>query len=619
MSDEIENQKAKIRERYKGKQLDDVEIIPALPQPKLYDDNRVKRVAAYARVSTIDINQTTSYELQKNHYTDFIQKHEGWILVNIYADEGISGTSLNHRDAFVRMIEDCKQGKIDLIVTKSVSRFARNTLDCLEYVRELKNLPSPVGIFFETENIYTLDSRSEMALSFIATMAQEESHIKSDIMNASIEMRFSRGILLTPVLLGYDKDENGRLIINDDEAKTVKLIFFLYLYGNTCQQIANILIEYGRKTKKGNTKWTAGTVLQILQNERHCGDVLTRKTWTPNYLNHKSKKNRQNLEQRRWKNQHDAIVSRADFMAVQELIRNAKYGNKGFLPELKVVKEGILKGYVSINPRWAAFLAKDYIDASFSVLRAEEKQSTDVKIEVQSGDFDLRKYQVARSQFFDGSNISSMTLSINNIIFSSECIKKFPKTQFVEMLINPSKKMFAVRQSNKNVCRNAVQWSKSKGGNLLARNISGAAFIPTIYEIMDWNINHKYRLRGEVYANGDEILITFNMNETEIFIANDNEKQKFLKKMKPFTKGPKKDIMAFPSDWANTFGNNYYRQAQTKELAMLKSNKDWRISEEGIAYSSRDITDVTSEEELCENIQNIKNEMRQEISDDAEQ
>ena len=232
MSNDIENQKAKIRERYKGKLLDDVEIIPALPQPKLYDDNRVKRVAAYARVSTIDINQTTSYELQKNHYTDLIQKHEGWVFVDIYADEGISGTSLNHRDAFVRMIEDCKQGKIDLIVTKSVSRFARNTLDCLEYVRELKNLPNPVGIFFETENIYTLDSRSEMALSFIATMAQEESHIKSDIMNASIEMRFSRGILLTPVLLGYDKDENGRLVINEVEAKTVKLIFFLYFTRN---------------------------------------------------------------------------------------------------------------------------------------------------------------------------------------------------------------------------------------------------------------------------------------------------------------------------------------------------------------------------------------------------
>ena len=619
MSNDIENQKAKIRERYKGKLLDDVEIIPALPQPKLYDDNRVKRVAAYARVSTIDINQTTSYELQKNHYTDLIQKHEGWVFVDIYADEGISGTSLNHRDAFVRMIEDCKQGKIDLIVTKSVSRFARNTLDCLEYVRELKNLPNPVGIFFETENIYTLDSRSEMALSFIATMAQEESHIKSDIMNASIEMRFSRGILLTPVLLGYDKDENGRLVINEVEAKTVKLIFFLYLYGNTCQQIANILTEYGRKTKKGNTKWTAGTVLQVLQNERHCGDVLTRKTWTPNYLDHKSKKNRQNLEQRRWKNQHDAIISRADFMAVQELIRNAKYGNKGFLPELRVVDEGILKGYVSVNPRWAAFLAKDYIEASSSILDIQENKNEEVKIEVQGGDFDLRKYQVARSQFFDRSNIVSMTFSINNIIFSTECIKKMPKNQFVEMLINPCKKMFAVRQCNKDECRNAVQWSKRKGDLFLTRVISGAAFIPTIYEIMNWNVDHKYRLRGEVHTNGNEVLITFNMTETEIFISNDHGKHKLPERMKPFTNGPKKDIMAFPSDWASTFGNSYYRQAQAKELAMLSAKKDLKISEEGIAYNSSDINNVTSQEELCENIQNIKNEMQQEILNDAEQ
>ena len=619
MSNDIENQKAKIRERYKGKLLDDVEIIPALPQPKLYDDNRVKRVAAYARVSTIDINQTTSYELQKNHYTDLIQKHEGWVFVDIYADEGISGTSLNHRDAFVRMIEDCKQGKIDLIVTKSVSRFARNTLDCLEYVRELKNLPNPVGIFFETENIYTLDSRSEMALSFIATMAQEESHIKSDIMNASIEMRFSRGILLTPVLLGYDKDENGRLVINEVEAKTVKLIFFLYLYGNTCQQIANILTEYGRKTKKGNTKWTAGTVLQVLQNERHCGDVLTRKTWTPNYLDHKSKKNRQNLEQRRWKNQHDAIISRADFMAVQELIRNAKYGNKGFLPELRVVDEGILKGYVSVNPRWAAFLAKDYIEASSSILDIQENKNEEVKIEVQGGDFDLRKYQVARSQFFDRSNIVSMTFSINNIIFSTECIKKMPKNQFVEMLINPCKKMFAVRQCKKDECRNAVQWSKRKGDLFLTRVISGAAFIPTIYEIMNWNVNHKYRLRGEVHTNGNEVLITFNMTETEIFISNDHGKHKLPERMKPFTNGPKKDIMAFPSDWASTFGNSYYRQAQAKELATLSAKKDLKISEEGIAYNSSDINDVTSQEELCENIQNIKNEMQQEILNDAEQ
>lgn len=618
MNNEIENQKAKIRERYKGSTNGDVEIIPALPQPKLYDDGFEKRVAAYARVSTIDVNQTTSYELQKNHYTDLINKHEGWLLVGIYADEGISGTSLNHRDAFVRMIEDCKQGKIDLIVTKSVSRFARNTLDCLEYVRELKNLPKPVGIFFETENIYTLDSRSEMALSFIATMAQEESHIKSDIMNASIEMRFSRGILLTPVLLGYDKDENGQLVINRDEALTVKLIFFLYLYGNTCQQIANLLTEYGRKTKKGNTKWSVTSVLQILQNERHCGDVLTRKTWTPNYLDHKSKKNRQNLIQHKWKNTHDAIISRADFMAVQELIRNAKYGNKGFFPELKVINSGMLKGFVSINPRWAGFKVKDYISASSSIVSSGQDYFETNQITVKSGDFDLRKYQVARSQFFENSNIVCLTFSYNKISFSTECVRKFGNISDIEIFIHPNKKLLAVRKCDKNECRNSIKWASVKNGVSYSRSISGRAFIPTIYEIMDWNSAHKYRLRGEIVSQNDDSVILFNMVETEIFISQNNQVHNNIdNKIKPFTNGPKKDIMAFPPDWADTFGNNYYRQAQIKELALLNTQNEEDIEKE-ISYATEDSADVTNLSLIQENIRTIQNEILQERIDNGQ-
>ena len=140
----------------------------------------------YARVSTDDPRQTSSYELQKNHYTDLVNRREDWKLVDIYADEGISGTSLKHRDSFIRMIADCKAGKIDLIVTKSVSRFARNVLDCIGYVRQLAAMSPPIGVFFETENIYTLNPNSEMSLSFISTLAQEESHNKSEIMNASI-------------------------------------------------------------------------------------------------------------------------------------------------------------------------------------------------------------------------------------------------------------------------------------------------------------------------------------------------------------------------------------------------------------------------------------------------
>ena len=162
--------KAKIRERYKGISRDELEVIPAIMPASFHEDTSDKRVAVYARVSTGDPNQTSSYELQKNHYQDMVSRHPGWHLVEIYADEGISGTSLQHRDDFIRMIADCEAGKIDLIVTKSVSRFARNVLDCIGQVRKLRALPNPVGVFFETENIYTLNSNSEMSLSFISTL-----------------------------------------------------------------------------------------------------------------------------------------------------------------------------------------------------------------------------------------------------------------------------------------------------------------------------------------------------------------------------------------------------------------------------------------------------------------
>ena len=144
-----EERKAKIRERYKGIDPSELDVIPAIKPADFYSDNSSKRVAVYARVSTDDPNQTSSYELQKNHYTDVVSKHEGWELSKIYADEGISGTSLQHRDAFIQMIEDCKSGKIDLIITKSVSRFARNIIDCIGYIRSLAQMQPPIGVFLK--------------------------------------------------------------------------------------------------------------------------------------------------------------------------------------------------------------------------------------------------------------------------------------------------------------------------------------------------------------------------------------------------------------------------------------------------------------------------------------
>ena len=607
----VADQKNKIRERYKGVSLDELDVIPALPQEDIFAVENEQRVAVYARVSTDDPRQTSSYELQKNHYHDVISKSPNWKLVQIYADEGISGTSLQHRDQFKLMIEDCKQGKIDLIVTKSVSRFARNVVDCIGYVRELLALPHPVGVFFETERLNTFDPKSEMVLSFMATLAQEESHTKSEIMNASIEMRFRRGIFLTPILLGYDHDEDGNLVINEEEAKIVKLIFMMYLNGCTCQEIADTLTELGCMTKKGNTVWSPGSILQILQNERHCGEVLAHKTYTPNYLNHKSKKNMQNRPQYRKRNHHEAIISRDDFIAVQRLISNAKYGNKGLLPELKVIPEGVLKGFVSINPRWAGFKEDDYINASASVYNGTEQTSaSSAPVEVQSGDFDLRGYEIARSQFFDSTDRITVTFSQGDIRFSCPAVRRLEST-LVELLMHPQKRILAVRTAGKE-CRNAMQWSKKKSGVSFPRGISGTAFLPTLYSLLGWKDDCRYRITGIKRGKGNDAILLFNLTEPEIFIPNDTVSSlpESDTSVKPFTDSNRRNVRAYPPDWADTFGSNYYSHAQAQELAGFGKGMEPDISHASVIYKDNDIQ-VTSKDDIERNIEQIMSDMKE--------
>lgn len=611
----INVKKDKIRTRYKGIDTDELDVIMAKPPENFYEDTSFKKVAVYARVSTDDPRQTSSYELQKNYYTDTIERHPGWKLVKIYADEGISGTSLKHRDAFIQMIKDCIDKKIDLIVTKSVSRFSRNVLDCIGYVRKLKTLHPPVGVFFETENIYTLNPDSDMRLSFISSMAQEESHNKSNNMNASIEMRFSRGIFLTPSLLGYDNDENGNLVINEDEAKTVRLIFFMYLYGYTCHQIAEMLTSLGRYTKKQNTQWSPGSVLQILQNERHCGDVLSRKTWTPDYLDHKSRKNKLDKNQYRQKNHHEAIVSRDDFIAVQHLISNAKYGNKGILPEVHVITEGALKSFVSINPRWSGFSTDDYIRASRSVINSDANFSESAnEIKAKSGDFDLRGYEIARSQFFDIVRKTCITLSIHELKFSIECIRKMNNITYVELLLYPDECLLAVRPTEKNN-RNAIKWTVLKENIFHPRIISGAAFLKTIYKMFDWKADCRYRVRGIRKKNADESIYIFNMRETEVFIpseqmiSNDERpiKTSDYTDIKPMIT-TQKTVCAYPAGWATTFGNDYYRHAQAQELITFSKTGEWNIASAGQPFNESPIH-VTNTEDIRMNIDRIIKEI----------
>lgn len=610
---DVNLQKAKIRERYKGIDPNELEVIPAKLQKNIYEDTREKMVGAYVRVSTDDPRQTTSYELQKNHYEDLVTHHPGWKLAEIYADEGISGTSLQHRDAFIRMIADCKHGKLDLIVTKSVSRFARNVVDCIQYVRQLKALPSPVGVFFEAESIYTLDPNSEMSLSFISTLAQEESHNKSEIMNASIEMRFKRGIFLTPPLLGYDQDEDGNLIINEEEAKTVRLAFFMYLYGYSSQQIADTFTELGRRTKKGNTVWSANSIIQILQNERHCGDVLARKTWTPSYLDHKAKKNRFNRAQYIHRDHHEAIISRDDFIAVQKMISNAKYGNKGFLPELQVISNGILKGYVSVNPRWSGFTADDYRAASASVCDPKENSAEQLKVKVDNGSFDLRGFEVARAEFFSTPDKPTVTFAGNYIRFGASSLQKFPKQKYVELLVHPGKLLLVVRPCTKDT-RNAIRWITP--GNQPS-TIWCMAYITTLFSLFNWKTDLRYRVIGQLCQKGNESFLLFDLHSTEVnippsYTQNDSEKHS------ESTNSPKKgskNIVGYPIDWSDNFGKGYYAKQAEKDKQRL-SEEPWDSTIPSVPYKEPDLK-VTHPDEVARTISSIIDDMKQEIINDT--
>lgn len=276
-----------------------------------------KKVCAYCRVSTDSGEQMESYNAQVDEYTKIIKENPAWEFVNVYADAGISGTNVKNRLAFNRMIKDCHEGKIDMIITKSISRFARNTVDCLNHVRLLKN--KGVEVFFEKENIYTFDPKVELLLTMMSSIAQEESRNISENSKWGIKKRFRDGVAIcnTNRLLGYDKDDNGNLIVNEEQAKIVRRIYKEYLDGKGYGSIARGLTDDGIITVAGGKSWYGSTISKILSNEKYKGDLLLQKTVTVDYLSHKRVKN-ENLEpQYIIEDNHEPIISKAIWEQVQ--------------------------------------------------------------------------------------------------------------------------------------------------------------------------------------------------------------------------------------------------------------------------------------------------------------
>ncbi len=335
-----------------------ISIIPPKPE---YDRSikvqfKALRVAAYCRVSTTQEQQEGSYEAQISYYTEKIQNNPNWKLAGIYADDGKSATNTKKRDDFKAMIADCLAGKIDLVITKSVSRFARNTVDSLQYIRKLKELNIP--IVFEKEGINTMEGSGELLITILSSQAQEESRNLSENTKWGFARLFENGVVIVnhKKFMGYTKDEKGDLVIVPEEAEVVRQIFRLYLEGNSVTQIARILEDDGILTATGKTEWHPGVIDRMLSNEKHVGDALLQKTYTTDFLTKTRVKNIGLVPQYYIDDDHEAIIPREIYNRVQEekarrsslsksattrraKLEKSKYSSKYALSDIMVCKE----------------------------------------------------------------------------------------------------------------------------------------------------------------------------------------------------------------------------------------------------------------------------------------
>lgn len=301
-----------------------ITVIPSTINPQTrapFNEIKKRKVAAYARVSTESDEQLTSYEAQIDYYTTFIKNNPEWEFIKVYSDEGISATNTRNREGFKQMISDALHGKIDLIITKSISRFARNTVDTLVAIRKLKE--KGVECFFEKENIYTFDSKGELLLTIMSSLAQEESRSLSQNVTWGIRKSFSDGKVKIAYkqFLGYKRGLDGRPEIVPEEAETIKRIYYLFLSGRSTTEIKRILETEQVKAPGGGLLWHQNTIRSILTNEKYKGDALLQKRFTVDFLEKKSKVNEGEVPQYYVENSHEAIIPVEEWNMVQEELK----------------------------------------------------------------------------------------------------------------------------------------------------------------------------------------------------------------------------------------------------------------------------------------------------------
>lgn len=534
--EEIAASKEEIRNRIRNTQTGNVTLHPAKPQPSITDGDM--SVAVYARVSTKSEEQVSSIENQTLYYTKKIEDTPNWEMKKIYSDEGKSGTSTKHREAFNQMIEDAGKKDFDLIICASVSRFARNMSDCMSVIRQLKtkNPSHPVGVYFETENIYTLKEDSMQSLSIHAMLADWESATKSSRMFLSYDQRIIMGQYPVADLLGYRHTKDGDLVIQEDEALTVRFIFMATLAGYGRVRIAEILTEKKRPTLKGRTEWNAGMVSSILTNERRWGDLEARKTVVVDYVEHKSKKNEGERVSAYVEGHHEGIVS-------PEIAKAAKLAASsratGYcIPDVRVVCSGGLQGFVSLNPCFCG-ISRDMINTLSRIAYSEEEYAEiEQESHVINGEehskvtsMEFNGYFVPYSAYFIGKNTPTLTITPNRLKFNKKCRERFGDVQCVELLYHPTLQMIIIRDCDSEL--NGIRWVSDDGKFI--SSFSTKAFCQAIYEEMDWIKELSFRFRGITRERGGHKVMAFYLDEPQV--VKNKASQKAVEKVNEEQKG----------------------------------------------------------------------------------
>ena len=531
----------------------EVQVIPATKGvTKPGEEAPIKRVAAYCRVSTDEDAQATSFDLQVQHYTEYIGAHENWTLAGIYADEGISGTQVKHREQFQKMIEDCEAGIIDMIITKSISRFARNTVDCLTTIRKLKGLKNPVEIYFEKERLSSLDEKMDMFLSMMASFAQEESRSISANIRWAIRNRMKNGTqkIQTSALLGYDTNDDGEMVIVEQEAEIVRTIYKSFVQGVHPGLIATRLNGVGAKTVYGNN-WSGDSVRKILRNEKYCGDVLMQKTITIDYISHASKINEGEAEQYYIANHHDPIVSREMWDKAQELLDKQSWmrWKRREQQRLMPVRTGFLKGFVSISSLWKVVSVTRLESATRKVMEEELDRSCDAPgssggLESVGNDGgeninqkeinndESEDYKMAVLPLLDGFEVvdleqskgdSVLTLTSTNLKFNKATAVELGYPAYVRMLVNAVTKQAAI-QPCKEKTKNAVPFSKDEKKQTYAVVLKIPAMLTAIRKIADADEDSgPLSFGGTLYPN--EKVIIFDLSEPKPVKRRRNKKK----------------------------------------------------------------------------------------------